>query len=421
MLSANRQLFILLSLYIAQGLPFGFFTQAMPAIMRESGVELRYIGLMSLLALPWALKFLWAPVLDRYAVFGLSLRKGWILLANGLALMSLLVLSSQPQDWWLGAGIVFTMFILISLNLFAASQDISTDALAVESVPAEKRGWINGIQVSGYRVGMVIGGGAVLAWLPVLGWQYSMWIMALIMMLTSLPVLFMEDNKAKDSIRHHSNSDDHDTVIEEVLHETMFQSWKGLLSLKGIGFWIVLLILYKAGDSLGTAMLKPLLVDRGYELQDIALIIGTWGVLAGFVGAFIGGILVKPLGRIRALILFAALQSMSLFLYGLYANGSLPESTFVALCVLEHVTGAMATIGIFTVMMDYCREQHAGLDYSFQACIVVIGGMSMAAVSGFSVEAFGYGWHFIIASALTVLAALVVIWRRSFIASLVKP
>ncbi len=130
-MAAKRQLLILLSLYVAQGLPIGFFTQAMPAIMRDAGVELKYIGLMSLLALPWALKIVWAPLLDRYAVGSMPLRKGWILLANGLAVTTVLALSFQPLEWWLGSGIVLTMILLFSLNVFAASQDISTDALAI--------------------------------------------------------------------------------------------------------------------------------------------------------------------------------------------------------------------------------------------------------------------------------------------------
>ena len=410
----NRQLFILLSLYVAQGLPIGFFTQAMPAIMRDAGVELRYIGLMSLLALPWALKFLWAPLLDRYAVGSLPLRKGWILLANGFAVTALLVLSTQTLSWWLSSGIVLTMLLLFSLNMFAASQDISTDALAVESVPAEQRGWINGVQVSGYRIGMIIGGGAILAWLPVLGWQKAMLLIAAILLLASLPVLLSNgDKKPKSS--NDSTAVDDSIIHQEPASEGVVASWKGLFNRNGVWMWIGLLIIYKSGDAFGTAMLKPLMIDQGYDLSDVAVIIGSWGVVAGLVGAIVGASLVKPLGRIRALMVFAILQSLSLSLYGLYGMGWIPESGFIALCVIEHITGAMATIGLFTVMMDYCREHHAGLDYSFQSCLVVISGLIMGAISGFSVEALNYGWHFMIAAALTLFGMIWVYWQRKSI------
>jgi PAT family beta-lactamase induction signal transducer AmpG len=407
-LASNRQLLILLSLYIAQGLPFGFFTQAIPAIMRAEGVELKYIGLMSLLALPWALKFLWAPLLDKYGVFSFPLRKGWILLANGLAVVSLLIFSTADQTWWLNTGLVFTMLILLGLNIFAASQDISTDALAIESVPVHKRGVLNSIQVSGYRIGMVIGGGAILAWLPVMGWQYAMWLMALLLVLASAPVLLMPNKN--NLVNGLANDLD--------VSASVFVSWKGLFERKGFWLWVGLLVLYKIGDAFGTAMLKPLMIDSGYKLEDVAIIMGTWGVVAGLVGAVIGGLLVKPLGRYRALVVFALLQALSLFLYGMYAQGLIPKDGFVFLCVIEHITGAMATIGIFTVMMDYCREHHAGLDYSFQSCLIIASGLIAGSLSGFSVEAFGYFMHFTIAAGLTLLGLVWVIWQRKFINSL---
>jgi PAT family beta-lactamase induction signal transducer AmpG len=406
-IASHRQLLILLSLYIAQGLPFGFFTQAMPAIMRTEGIELKYIGLMSLLALPWALKFLWAPFLDKYQFLSFPLRKGWILLANGLAVVSLLIFSQGDQAWWLSSGIVFTMLILLGLNIFAASQDISTDALAIETISADRRGLLNGIQVSGYRIGMIIGGGAILAWLPVMGWQYAMWLMALLLVLASAPVVLMTAH-----INVANNP-----VDDSAAGESIFVSWKGLFQRNGIWLWIGLLVLYKIGDSFGTAMLKPLMIDSGYQLQDVAIIMGTWGVVAGLIGAILGALLVKPLGRFKALVFFALLQAVSLFLYGIYAHGLMPRDGFIVLCVIEHITGAMATIGIFTVMMDYCREHHAGLDYSFQSCLIIASGLVAGSISGFSVEAFGYFLHFTIAAGLTLLGLVWVVVQRKFIVS----
>ena len=407
----DRQLLILLSLYIAQGLPFGFFTQAMPAIMRDSGVDLKYIGLMSLLALPWALKFLWAPLLDRYPFMGLPLRKGWILLANALAVLSIFIFSLESVEWWLNGGIVFTLLILLSLNVFAASQDISTDALAIETVPADKRGWINGIQVSGYRIGMVIGGGLILAWLPLFGWQYAMYLMAGILLLTSLPILFASnENLLVKSPNEHDQQE-----VKTVGRETVFESWRGLFNRKGIWIWVGLLLTYKAGDAFGTAMLKPMMVDAGFGLTDLALIMGTYGVIAGLVGAIVGAVLIKPLGRMNALIIFAGLQSFSLALYGLYSLGTYSTDVLIGICMLEHVTGAMATIGIFTIMMDYCRSTHAGLDYSFQSCLIIVSGLIVGSLSGFSASELGYAVHFLMASGLTVLGLLWVLWQRKAI------
>jgi predicted MFS family arabinose efflux permease len=393
-----RSFSILIALYVAQGLPFGFFTQAMPALMRQEGVDLKYIGLMSLLALPWALKFLWAPFLDGKSILGLSHRKGWILLANILAVCVVLCLAMMPLPWWLGSGIVWLMLLILCMNLFAASQDISTDALAVESIEPQKRGLANAVQVSGYRVGMVLGGGFILAWLPVLGWQWAMVVMAVLLLVSGLSVLFWQSESVPATT------------------QTSGQSIKGLFARKGVWVWFGFLILYKAGDAFGTAMLKPMLIDRGYSLADIAWLLGTWGVMAGLVGAVVGGLLIKPLGRFKALVLFALLQCISLSLYGLYAKGLIPESWFVGVCILEHVTGAMATIAIFTLMMDYCRESHAGLDYSFQSCLIVVGGLLMASFSGFSAQYLGYFLHFMLAASITLLAFVWAYKARHFMA-----
>lgn len=397
-----KSLAILMALYMAQGLPYGFFTQAMPALMRQEGMGLQYIGLMSMLALPWALKFLWASILDHKTVLGISHRKGWILLANLCAVSVVLIMATMPLPWWLGSGIVFLMVLILSMNLFAASQDISTDALAVETIPAERRGLANAIQVSGYRVGMVLGGGLILAWLPVIGWQMAMLVMAGLLLLTSLSILFW----SKESV--------------PPTRLSTGQSIKGLFLRQGVWFWFGFLILYKAGDAFGTAMLKPMLVDKGYGLEDIALVLGTWGVIAGLVGALLGGLLIKPLGRLRALVLFALLQTGSLALYGLFGGGLLPDDSFVWICVLEHITGALCTIAIFTLMMDYCRESHAGLDYSFQSCLIVISGLIVASMSGFSAQSFGYLNHFMIASGLTLVAFVWALNARHFIATSVS-
>jgi hypothetical protein len=114
------------------------------------------------------------------------------------------------------------------------------------------------------------------------------------------------------------------------------------------------------------------------------------------------------------------LQTGSLALYGLFGGGLLPDDSFIWICVLEHITGAMCTIAIFTLMMDYCRESHAGLDYSFQSCLIVISGLLVASLSGFSAQSFGYFQHFMIASGLTLVAFVWALNARHFIATSVS-
>ena len=154
-----RRLGLLGTLYLSQGLPFGFFTQALPLIMRKRGMSLESIGLSSLLALPWALKFVWSPYVDRYGT-----RKSWILPLQLLTALTL-VGTAIARD----AFAVVLASVLLT-NLLCATQDIATDGLAVDMLANEERGLANGVQVAGYRVGMILGGGVLLIFHERLGW-----------------------------------------------------------------------------------------------------------------------------------------------------------------------------------------------------------------------------------------------------------
>ena len=151
------------SLYLAQGLPYGFFTQALPVLLREQGFSLTAISATTLLFAPWALKFAWAPLLDHTGS-----RRRWLLALQlgavaGAAALGLVV------D--LGAALWLLLLSLFAFNLVSATQDIVTDGLAVNLLSARERGLGNGIQVGGYRLGMILGGGLLLWVFAQSGWQ----------------------------------------------------------------------------------------------------------------------------------------------------------------------------------------------------------------------------------------------------------
>ncbi len=385
---------ILAALYIAQGLPFGFFSQALPTLMREQGVDLQTIGMVSLLALPWALKFLWAPWLDKVSLISGGHRRGWILLANLLASVMLVILSFGDLSWWLGTGITALFITVFLLNLFAASQDISTDALAVENIPPASRGWANGIQVGGYRIGMVLGGGLILGWLHILEWQGAMLCMAALLVLSALPVLLWERE------------------VAPVDKGDYIHAYKGLFQQHGIWLWLGLLVIYKMGDAFGTAMLRPMLVDLGATKLDIAWMLGTWGVVAGLTGAILGGALMSVLGRVHALAIFALLQALSIGAYAFLPSLDIHANSVFIICMIEHVTGGMATAAIFTVMMDYCRPTHSGLDYSLQSCVIIISGIVLGMLSGVSASVLGYEGHYAVAFGVGLIAVALIILQR---------
>lgn len=374
-MKTSAKLGLLGALYLSQGLPYGFFTQALPVMMRKSGRSLEEIGLASLLAIPWALKFLWAPWVDRF-----GLRKAWIV---PLQLACALVLAGAA---WLEPREHFSALfaVVLVVNALCATQDIATDGLAVELLAPQERGWANGLQVGGYRLGMVLGGGVLLVFFTQLGWRSAFLLMSLAIVAATLPVLLHRERRAPE--RSHSARGPHFLKLE--------------------GAWSVLLLLFvfKFGEAMATTMLKPFLTDHGLGLEDIGWMLGTIGFVASLGGALTGGWLAGRLPRRTALVASAAVQALSLGTYVVIAS-SFPERSALALVVAaEHFGGGMATAALFTCMMDWSRPSHAGADYTAQASTVVIATGLAAALSGFTAHHLGYLGHFALAFALSVAA-----------------
>lgn len=361
--SRLQRLGVLTALYAAQGLPYGFFTQALPSMLREMGVRLEIIGATAVLASPWALKALWAPFVERSA----SLRS-WALglqLVTVLGAMVLALLNPEHNLAVLGAAVLLS-------NLVAATQDIATDGIAVATLAPEERGWGNGLQVAGYRIGMIAGGSALLVIYDLTGWSLTALTMAVLLALTSLPLLLTDVGKS----------------VTTSAPSALSWTW---LRLSGALPWVAVLIAFKLGDYLVQGMLRPWLVDTGWSLTDIAALLGVGGFTAGLVGAAAGGALVAPLGRHRALVLFGLLQALSL---GGYAIAAWTGLGVWAAVLAEHFLGGCATAALFTAMMDASRPDRGATDYTLQASIVVVASMVSAGVSGVLAAHLGYAGVF---------------------------
>lgn len=159
-----QQVYVLLfSLYWAQGLPVGFMTHALPVILRAQGVSLAQIGGFGLLMLPWSIKILWAPFVDRHGLSSFGHYRSWILPTQLLSVVILIVLSFFPIQALDQPSYLLVFFtLLLLMNLTGATQDIGTDALAVHLLKGDQQHWGNTFQVIGSRLGFIVGGGVVL-------------------------------------------------------------------------------------------------------------------------------------------------------------------------------------------------------------------------------------------------------------------
>lgn len=360
-------LVLLSSLYFAQGLPFGFFTQALPVVLRESGYSLVVISASGVLFLPWALKFLWAPYVDRYGT-----RRTWLLTlqlsaAAVAAVLACLDLSSSLR--WLFAGIVV-------VNLLSATQDVATDGLAVRLLGPRERGLGNGIQVGAYRVGMIVGGGALLWVFALAGWRLVFVAMALLIVLTTVPVWLLREPVADRPAKPRPTE--------------LLGTWWSRLRRPGMLTFIALIGAFKFGDTMASALTGPFLSDRGLDLGQIALIKGVLSSAGALAGAAFGGWLAFRFGRRRALLIGGITQTASIALYLVAALGAGGFELLVAASLAEHVFGGAATVAVFALMMDAADREYAGSDYTLLACAIVVVQGVAGMTAGIVGETAGY-------------------------------
>jgi RhtX/FptX family siderophore transporter len=381
--STASKLGLLGALYLSQGLPYGFFTQALPVMMRQSGRSLEQIGLASLLAIPWALKFVWAPWVDRHGWRKFGLRKSWIVPLQ-LITAAVLALAGwlEPSNEFAG---LFAVVLLV--NALSATQDIATDGLAVEILDHGERGLANGLQVGAYRLGMVLGGGVLLIFFAHLGWKLSFLAMAAAVVAATVPTLLHREKPA------HSH-----------LEPQQLRQSAHFLRLRGVWPLLAMLFLFKFGEALATTMLRPFMADHGMGLEDVGWMLGTVGFVAGLLGALGGGWLAGRLPRKTALVLCATAQAASLATYVVVALGFPGKAALACVVAAEHAGGGMATAALFTCMMDWCRPGHSGSDYTVQASTVVIASGVAASLSGVTAHRLGYAGHFALAFALSLAA-----------------
>lgn len=388
-MSRAQKITLLIALYFAQGLPFGFFTIVVPAMLRQSGQSLKIIALASLLlTLPWLLKFLWAPFVDHRGT-----RRGWLLTLQ----VSGLVVAAVISQLQLESNYALLFAAAFVFNMIAATQDIATDGLAVRMLDARELGIANGIQVGAYRVGMMFGGGLLLKVLTLTDWNFAFVGMTALLALTIVPVLLMKE-PAQDARQ-----------IRPSAVQLSF-GWLRRLLTRGILLLAALIFCYRFGDQMLTTLLIPFLTDRGFGLSDMSLLKGGVGNAMSIVGAFAGGWLAFTTSRRNAVLISGIGQVASFMLYVVAALGIGGIGLLWVATIAEGVLGTMATVALFALMMDASDPEHAGTDYTLLACVVLIVGMIANFCGGALADAFGYAAAFATGAALALAGCLTLVW-----------
>lgn len=385
---------LLTALYFGQGLPFGLQATALPLYLRANGASLRTIGFLGLLSLPWMLKALWAPLVDRYGSSRLGRRKSWILpMQMGLALCCAAAALLPEGDPGLPLlGLVFLM------NVFAATQDIAVDALAVDLLGEHELGVGNAAQVVGYKLGMLTSGG-LLVWMSgQMGWRGLFAAMAALSLgIFGITALAREPQseglkirlRIKDVLRR---------LVEAVSHPS--------------SRWLLLFVAtYKLGETLVDLMFKPFLVDVGFAPSTLGLWMGTWGALASILGSLTGGLLASRFPLLKTVGVIAALRVLPLGAQTWLAMGTPTAGAVIGVTLAEHFVGGALTTAMFAFMMSRVDRRVSASHYTLLASIEVIGKAPAGPLAGLltSDAGWSYAQLFLLGTLLSV-AFLGLLW-----------
>lgn len=410
---------LLFSLYWAQGLPVGFMTHALPVILRAQGVSLAHIGGFGLLMAPWAIKVLWAPWVDRFGGSAWGHYRSWIVPSQLLTVMILIILSFLPIQALNQPMYLFGFFIaLLLMNGIGATQDIATDALAVNILKGEQQHWGNMFQVVGSRLGFIVGGGAILWALDRLTWQTTFWVLAGIVLLNIFPILFYKEPIHQVNFEKTSKNDKlipHDVLPKLTAYLHYFVQSKMML------YWLIVLCSIKITDGLMGPITKPLLVDLGLSYAQIGIYITMLGAVAALGGAAIASVFLHYFSRAQALIIFSLLKLLSLFGYVALAyqfeyQQQINTHLIYLINALEDMFSAMLLVVILTLVMQYSRKSHAGTDFTFQVSIMALVSGLLYSLSGILGDALGYFHYLVVILAIGLVSFTpLILWYRIFL------
>lgn len=381
-------------LYIAQTIPMSFFSTVIPVMMRQENFTLSAIGLLQLIKLPWIVKFLWSPIVDRHTTTTGDYKR-WIFSSE--LIYAILIFSVALLDFKTD---FYTILTLIIISFIAsATQDIATDALAVLSFSRKDKSMVNSMQSMGSFGGSMVGSGVLLLLFHQIGWNSLLPCLAVFVLVMLLPLFFNKGIQITPKIPQQR------AKKADVLY---FFTQRGIW--KQIGF----LFLYYSGLIGTLAMVRPWLVDLGYSVKEIGMMSGVAGTFVGFISAFAGGMIIRKIGRWRARILFAVFVLMAtLYFLGLSYTQPTTSLLYIGIFLLWGSYG-MATIVVYTTAMDCVRPGREGTDFTIQTVITHLSGMIMAIFSGRIADMTGYHGLFFFETciAVTSLVYILTVFRK---------
>ena len=390
----SRRMVLALLMGFASGLPLLLTGSVLQAWLREGGVDLTHIGLFALIGLPYTLKFLWAPLLDRYQILGLGRRRGWLIVAQCVIAAGLLVLSMNAPNTGQLLGVMGASFLV---TFFSATQDIEVDAYRRESLAETELGLGSALYVNGYRLGMLLagGGGLILAdWLsfPVMYRGMGLCMLACVVVTWYAPEPLVPSG------------------APQTLRAAVVEPFLDYFARPGAWLMLAFILLYKLGDTMAAAMTTPFYLDLGFSKTEIGSVVKLFGFWATLAGGTLGGIWILRVGVARALIWFGLAQMLSTLGFVLLSQFPYQIALLALVVTVENVTAGMGTTVFVGFMAALTDRRFTATQYALLSSLMGVPRVLLSAPTGWFAEVLGWPLFFLSCALLAVPGLLLLKW-----------
>jgi len=385
----NRRMLICVFVGFSSGLPLYLLINLLPAWLRSEGVDLKSIGLFALIGLPYTWKFLWSPLLDRYAIPWLGRRRGWMFAMHVALLASIpaLGLLRPQEDIWT----IATLAAVVAF--FSASLDIALDAFRRELLPDAELGLGNSIYVNAYRISSLVPGSLALILADRMPWSWVFLVTALFM----LPGLVMTLVVREPAATAAAPATLRDAVVEPFREFIERSGWSQALLV------IAFIFLYKLGDSMATALATPFYLDMGFTKTEIGIVAKNVGLWASVVGGMLGGLWMVRIGINKGLWLFGWVQLVSILGFAWLAWMGRPDVVVLAAVIgFEALGVGLGTVAYVAYIARTTNPRFTATQFALFTSLSAVPRTVVNASTGWIVAQTGWFHFFLIC---TLLAA----------------
>lgn len=381
----STRMLVALVMGFSCGLPLLLTLSVLQAWMTLEGVDLATIGLFALVQLPYTLKFVWAPLTDRFQLPFLGRRRGWLLVFQ-IALMFAIIglgLTSPAANPWLVA------LCALLVTFFSASQDIVVDAYRREALADDEQGLGASLYVNGYRFGMLLAGGGGLILADFATFQTVYLLLGLTMLIGILTTLLAPEPPLTAGTPR---------SLREAVIEPFAEFFR-----RGGALWILaFILLYKLGDSMASAMTTPFLLDIGFSMSEIGAVVKLFGFWATVAGGLIGGLLILRIGLYRALWFFGLLQAFSTAGFAVLATLGPNGSALAIVIAIENLSGGLGTAAFVGFMATLTDRRFTATQYALLSSLMGVPRVLASAPTGFLAEGLGWIGFFIFCTLVAI-------------------